>query len=271
MSIYDQREVVTIEIEKLKRLKGNDESIMLENDIEMFRLQNKNDFLNQRLDSHYELLLGWNRVWQTVMFMGQFEEKVTRYVGFKHEERRKDIEANIQLLESKIKEGQSVGEFTNGDFATELERAKQDLKKETLRHELSRARNKMFLTQLSSAFVLGALQIYFLPLLYGLLGAATFVLRTLSTEIKTLTYSYDSEIRFRLRLSLGALAGMAVGWFLKPDSVSGLVSLSPMALAFLMGYNVEVLFSIMDKFIEVISKWTPDAQKSPATKEKAAK
>ncbi|OQY58833.1 MAG: hypothetical protein B6245_09840 [Desulfobacteraceae bacterium 4572_88] len=53
--------------------------------------------------------------------------------------------------------------------------------------------------------------------------------------------------------------------------VSGLVSLSPMALAFLMGYNVEVLFSIMDKFIEVISKWMPDAQKSSATKEKAAK
>lgn len=105
---------------------------------------------------------------------------------------------------------------------------------------------------LSVGFILQCLQQYLLPLLYGLLGAFIFVLRSLLNEIKSLTYTFDSEIRYRLRLTLGALGGMIIGWFLKPEEADALASLSPMAMAFLMGYNVDVLFSLMDKLIDNI-------------------
>jgi hypothetical protein len=71
-------------------------------------------------------------------------------------------------------------------------------------------------------------------------------------EIKQRTYSYDCEVKYRLRLTLGALGGMIVGWFFQPDEADAIASLSPMALAFLMGYNIELLFTIKDRVIDKI-------------------
>ncbi len=104
-------------------------------------------------------------------------------------------------------------------------------------------------------FGLQALQLYILPLLYGLLGAFAYVLRTLTLEIRNLTYEVESNIRYRLRIQLGALAGLAVGWFTDPGSAVSIsaLSLSPLALAFLTGYSVEVFFAIMDRLIYTLS------------------
>ncbi|NVK72166.1 MAG: hypothetical protein HWE24_01695 [Oceanospirillaceae bacterium] len=96
------------------------------------------------------------------------------------------------------------------------------------------------------------LQNYLLPLIYGLLGALIFVLRTLLQQVRNLTYTSSREIGYRLRLTLGCLAGMITGWFLKPNM--GEMALSPMALAFLAGYSIEVLFTILDKLIDSIRR-----------------
>jgi len=118
-------------------------------------------------------------------------------------------------------------------------------------------------------FILQGIQLYILPLLYGLLGAAAYVLRTLTTEIRNLTYEIESNIRYRLRIQLGAVSGLAIGWF----SDAGLtfsastLSLSPLALAFLAGYSVEVLFSLMDRMIYTFSsEETPIRNKAPDKK-----
>ena len=103
-------------------------------------------------------------------------------------------------------------------------------------------------TEIEMRFTLQIIQLYILPLLYGLLGAFAYVLRNLSAEIKNLTYVVESKINYRLRLQLGALAGLAIGWFI--DASISIGSLSPLALAFLAGYSVEVLFSSMDKLIQ---------------------
>ena len=52
-------------------------------------------------------------------------------------------------------------------------------------------------------------------------------------------------------MTLGLLAGLGVGYLFK-DQISGdsaLGALSPLALAFVAGYSVEVLFSVMDRMI----------------------
>jgi len=114
--------------------------------------------------------------------------------------------------------------------------------------------------------ILESLSTYVLPLLYGLLGACVYVLRTLSIEIKNLIYTIESDIRFQLRIYLGALAGLAIGWFSPSGSTAGfidgadggtggtLLSIGPVALAFLAGYSVELLFSAMDTIITAFSK-----------------
>jgi hypothetical protein len=103
--------------------------------------------------------------------------------------------------------------------------------------------------------ILESLSKYLLPLLYGLLGACVYVLRTLSQEIKNLVYSVESDIRFQLRIYLGALAGLAIGWLITEQSAPGVLqTVTPIALAFLAGYSVELLFSAMDNIIDAFTK-----------------
>ena len=115
----------------------------------------------------------------------------------------------------------------------------------------------MFVSIFSARSVLNSLQQYFLPLSYGLLGAITFILRALSDQIHQHTYSYESEINFKLKLALGALAGMAVGWFFASDSTV-LGSFSPLALAFLFGYNVDIFFALMDQAVVRVNTFLKD-------------
>ena len=78
-------------------------------------------------------------------------------------------------------------------------------------------------------------------------------------EIENVTYSVESNRGYLLRLALGTLAGLIVGWFifLLPGQTF-LASISPFALAFLVGYNIEILFSWMDNFISRIQKRTSE-------------
>jgi hypothetical protein len=112
------------------------------------------------------------------------------------------------------------------------------------------------LKELSTAqFVLSALQQYLLPLLYGLLGAVTYVLRTLAADIKARSYTPDAEVGYRLRMVMGALGGLVVSSFVAADtSAATLKTLSPFALAFATGYSVEILFAILDRFITAFSR-----------------
>ena len=132
-----------------------------------------------------------------------------------------------------------------------------------LNRELTKEESRRALV--TADFVLVILQSYFLPLLYGLLGACAFILRSLAREIKTVTYSKESDISYALRLALGALAGLIVGWFvfLLPGETV-LSSVSPLAIAFLVGYNIEILFSLMDKLIVNLSKPPEEEQVEPA-------
>ena len=177
---------------------------------------------NQQIDANYKLLMSWNKFWS---FSDMLNNEMPEHVRIEYE-----LQKNALLQP--------------GD--------EQLFAKLELEHHRKQANIIQSENILSANFILQALQQYFLPLLYGLLGAFIFVLRSLLREIKSLTYTFDSEIRYRLRLTLGALGGMIIGWFLKPDEADALASLSPMAMAFLMGYNVDLLFSLMDKLIDNI-------------------
>lgn len=98
------------------------------------------------------------------------------------------------------------------------------------------------------------LQKYMLPLIYGFLGACVYILRNLSYKIKNYAYINASVINFHIRLCLGTLAGIAIVWFVSPEKAADpLLSLSPLALAFLAGYSVELLFALMDTVINAFT------------------
>ncbi|MEO0818930.1 MAG: hypothetical protein AAF074_00755 [Pseudomonadota bacterium] len=91
---------------------------------------------------------------------------------------------------------------------------------------------------------------YLLPALYGLLGTAAFVLRAFSRELRRLTLQSENILNYMIRLPLGALSGVAVGLILTEETVpEGLAGITPIALAFIAGYSVEILFAAMDRIV----------------------
>lgn len=94
---------------------------------------------------------------------------------------------------------------------------------------------------------------YILPLLYGLLGSLTYIMRDLSDEILNVTFTAGSAARYSLRWPLGMLAGVTVGLFFDPTQFSGLAAITPLGLAFLAGYGVELLFTALDRMIKAFT------------------
>lgn len=91
---------------------------------------------------------------------------------------------------------------------------------------------------------------YLLPALYGVLGTVAFILRAFSRELRRLTLDNEKLLNYFIRLPLGALSGIAVGLILTEDAIpEGLAGITPLALAFIAGYSVELLFTAMDRIV----------------------
>jgi hypothetical protein len=94
--------------------------------------------------------------------------------------------------------------------------------------------------------------VWFLPFLYGLLGSAIFVMRNIAS-VRTPSMEW---LAIAMRISLGGVAGIVVGWFSSAASnfvpATSLISL-PFALAFLTGYGIDALFNVLDRLNRLIA------------------
>lgn len=92
---------------------------------------------------------------------------------------------------------------------------------------------------------------FILPGVYGMLGAMAFILRRHQEMARALAVSRRDGAANLIRFVLGALAGAAIGLFMRPDQTEtgDFAPLTPLALAFLAGYAVELLFVGMDRIV----------------------
>ncbi len=123
---------------------------------------------------------------------------------------------------------------------------KTDPAENSTRHQQFRA------MVLQAEFALKVLQNFILPLLYGCLGAALYVLRALATDAKEYTFDTERRIGYNLRIDKGTLCGLVIGWFV-PDSKVHDAGLPQYALSILGGYSVDIVFGLMDKIIKSLS------------------
>jgi hypothetical protein len=72
----------------------------------------------------------------------------------------------------------------------------------------------------------------------------------------------EALVSLVLRVFLGMISGLAIGWFWTHDSSSAqtanggpmaLSTLSPFALAFVAGYGVELFFALLDKIVSTFT------------------
>jgi hypothetical protein len=110
----------------------------------------------------------------------------------------------------------------------------------------------------TDSIIYGGITTYLLPTFYALLGAYLYGFRLYSRLMRRSTYLPSAA--HSARFYIAAIAGLVVGLFgsLLPKSLS----LSPLAVAFLVGYAVEAFFSWLD---DVIAKL-----KTAASREKSA-
>jgi hypothetical protein len=113
--------------------------------------------------------------------------------------------------------------------------------------------------------VLGAVGTVLLPVLYALLGACAYLLRLFAIEVRTRTYapSYANTAR----LLTAAIGGMVIALF--PNFTLQGPSLTPLAIAFLIGYAVEAFFSFLDNLLSGFTR-TPNSVAAPASTRTAA-
>ncbi|HEX7810281.1 MAG TPA: hypothetical protein VF460_00105 [Burkholderiales bacterium] len=91
------------------------------------------------------------------------------------------------------------------------------------------------------------LSVWILPFLSGLLGATVFLLRD---SLNPLTPNFGVP-RAVVRLSLGGIAGIIIGWFWAPSGAIaaevGRGSSIPLALAFVTGFSIDILYAALDR------------------------
>ena len=105
-----------------------------------------------------------------------------------------------------------------------------------------------------------------MPGLYGLLGACVYLMRDFVLVNGTYALARNptvlSMLSLSLRIALGGLAGVIIGWFWVPSGTGPcaampVVSSIPFGMAFLAGFSIETLFSLLDRLNKAVDSKGP--------------
>jgi hypothetical protein len=108
--------------------------------------------------------------------------------------------------------------------------------------------------------MLAAIGNYFVPMLMGLLGALTYMLRSLVAQLKDHTYTPGFASLALVRMCLGMVAGVLGGLVVPITNGQG-QAFPPLALPFIFGYGIEILFAALDRLVKT---FTTPAEKGAA-------
>jgi hypothetical protein len=95
----------------------------------------------------------------------------------------------------------------------------------------------------------GALTSCILPILYALLGTCAYLLRTFEDQMSSRTFTPSAANSARFLIA--AIGGTVIGLF---GNITQQASASPLAVAFLVGYAVEVFFSFLEGLIKAFTR-----------------
>jgi hypothetical protein len=101
------------------------------------------------------------------------------------------------------------------------------------------------------SFYYGAFTTVVLPVLYSLLGTCAYLLRSFETQMSTKTF-IPSENNLA-RFLIAGIGGAVVGLFNNLNITQG-ASIPPLALAFLVGYAVDVFFAFLESLLQSFTR-----------------
>jgi hypothetical protein len=106
----------------------------------------------------------------------------------------------------------------------------------------------------SATSVLSVLSTYVLPMMFSILGALIAVMRDVHTKLRNSELAPRDRMLMLISLPMGAIAGIAVGLFLRPSTVpsseipglAGNLTLTASGLGFIVGFGADSFFSFLD-------------------------
>ncbi len=107
----------------------------------------------------------------------------------------------------------------------------------------------------------GAITTCLLPVLYALLGTCAYLLRTFEQQTAARTFM-PSVAADSARFLIAAIGGAVVGLFNNFSITQG-ASIPPLAIAFLVGYAVDVFFSFLEGLLQAFTKNKSSSTSSP--------
>jgi hypothetical protein len=106
-------------------------------------------------------------------------------------------------------------------------------------------------TRETASVIYGAIAACILPVLYALLGACAYLLRLFEVQIRLRTFTLsDAHIA---RFVIAAIGGGVVGLF-NNFNISQDASIPPLAIAFMVGYAVDVFFSFLEGLLQTFTR-----------------
>lgn len=103
-----------------------------------------------------------------------------------------------------------------------------------------------------------------LPALYGLLGSCVFVLRSVSSQLETFTFTWTRRLLGSARLALGPILGVASLVLIDPSKTDALGNLPQIGIALIAGYSVDLVLNFMDRITGAFGQ--PSSTQSPSGK-----
>lgn len=189
------------------------------------------------------------------------------------EKNTKEMNSSIELLLTWMR----MADFLYTDETKKMEEdiqpamleADADMNFDALSQQFTIDKNIMAIQEAKS--LIQILTLYILPLLYGLLGGFVFVLRSITFETRSFTYTKASNLKYGLRIHLGALAGLAIGLFwgdIERQNINFIESMGTALVAFLAGYSIEFVFRLVDQLIFSIGEKKEDKKNETANSQK---
>ncbi|MCJ8273345.1 MAG: hypothetical protein MJK04_28585 [Psychrosphaera sp.] len=257
--LFEQRSELRDEINKLQHVNVLTAATAdkVTDTAEIVTMKKKDILLDQEFDANRVLLYRWNKVWQGGT---QHQATFSYYDDYKYHYAKDKLKQGVEQTTAQ----QASLEKTNKNRKRRAALQQQLRQYHEQQHKLEKernhsiSRNLFFSGRLSAVYVVDLLEGYLLPLLFGCLGAFTLVLRSIHSAFQDGTFTLKSCLDYNLRILLGGVTGISSGMFMgDSESIQG--QYSPMVMAFLIGYNVEILFAMMDNLAKRLSIESKDA------------
>jgi hypothetical protein len=109
-------------------------------------------------------------------------------------------------------------------------------------------------TRESVSTSIGAVATCFLPVLYALLGACAFLVRSFEEQFKRRTFNPLNGLNVQVaRFVTAGIGGAVVGLF-NNFSIGQNATIPPLAIAFLVGYAVDVFFTFLESLLQTFTR-----------------